>query len=50
MPGVQQIARFHQVAEVNDNGMPTEPKEIASENAQLEGTHGTEAAWYDSWM
>ena len=50
MPGVQQIARFHQVAEVNGNGMPTEPKEIASENVQPEGTHGTEAAWYDSWM
>ena len=45
MPGVQHIPRFHQVAEVNDNGMPAEPKEIASENVQPEDTHGTEAAW-----
>ena len=36
---------FPQVAEVKDTGMPAQPKETASENAQPEGTPGTEAAW-----
>ena len=30
---------------MNGKGMPAQPKEMASENVQPEGTHGTEAAW-----
>ena len=36
---------FPQVAEVKDTDMAAELKETASENAQPEGTPGTEAAW-----
>ena len=36
---------FPQVAEVKDTDMHAELKETASENAQSEGTPGTEAAW-----
>ena len=36
---------FPQVAEVKCTDMHAELKETASENAQSEGTPGTEAAW-----